>query len=125
MCLRVDAGGNGDGKGTHISTFLYLMAGENDNNLEWQMRATFTIELLNQDEDQNHHKATLSYTATTPDESNSKVSEGLAESGWGKPKFITYQDFENMQYLKDDTLYFRVTMTKQVSESKPWLAGAI
>ena len=57
MCLRVDAGGNGDGKGTHILVSLYLMAGENDANLEWPMRGTFSIVMLNQEKDGNHKNA--------------------------------------------------------------------
>ena len=50
MCLNIASGGCGAGKGTHISAYLYLMAGENDKNLEWPMRGTFSIELLNQKE---------------------------------------------------------------------------
>ena len=30
-----------------------------------------------------------------------------------------------IQYLKDDTLYLKVTMTEIKSRSKPWLAGAM
>ena len=33
MCLRVYAGGYGEGKGTHISAYLFLMAGDNDETL--------------------------------------------------------------------------------------------
>ena len=57
MCLSVYAGGCGHGKGTHISAYLHLMEGENDKTLEWPMRATFSIELLNQERDQNHKEA--------------------------------------------------------------------
>ena len=131
LCLNIDTGGYGDGEGTHISAFLYLMAGENDENLEWPMRGTFSIELLNQKEDQNHTHHSIYFDETEADDYNSKVSEALAESGWGLHKFMDYQDLgpgsllPQTQYLKDDTLYFRVTMTKKMSTSKPWLAGAI
>ena len=33
MCLRGDAAGSGDGKGTHLSMFLYLMKGSHDDEL--------------------------------------------------------------------------------------------
>ena len=56
MCLLVAAGGVGHGEGTHISAFLYLMAGENDEHLEWPMRGVFSIEVLNQERDQDHKK---------------------------------------------------------------------
>ena len=130
MCLSVDAGGYADGKGTHISAFLYLMAGENDENLEWPMRGTFSIEMLNQEKDGNHKQYSTYFDETDAKDHNSKVTEGRGSTGWGKVKFVEYQDLENellppqTQYLKDDTLYFRVTMTEQISKSKPWLAGA-
>ena len=42
MCLRVDAGGYGDGKGTHVSVYLHLMKGPHDDKLEksgyWPLR---------------------------------------------------------------------------------------
>ena len=111
--------------------FLYLMAGENDENLEWPMRGTFSIEVLNQKEDQNHHNCSVWFKETEANNYNGKVSKGQALSGWGGQKVVKYQDLEGeslpsrTQYLKDDTLYFRVTMTNKVSTSKPWLAGAI
>ena len=131
MCLNIDAGGIGNGKGTYISAFLYLMAGENDENLEWPMRGTFSIELLNQKEDQSHKQRSLCFKDTEADSHNSKVSKGRASSGWGWNTFLKHQDLEKeslppkTQYLKDDTLYFRVSMTKKISNSKAWLAGAI
>ena len=131
MCLRVDAGGHANGKGTHISAFLFLMAGENDGNLEWPMRGIFTIELLNQEKDQNHKKGLIRFVETRANEWNNKVRKDRAPSAWGIEKFVEHQDLKNellppqTQYLKDDSLYFRVTMTEQISKSKPWLAGAI
>ena len=131
MCLNIEAGGYEDGEGTHISACLFLMAGENDENLEWPMRGTFSIELLNQKEDQNHKKRSLCFKATEADDYNSKVSKGRASSGWGWNTFFKHQDLEKeslppqTEYIKDDTLYFRVTMTKKISNSKAWLAGAI
>ena len=31
MCVRVDPNGNGDGKGTHVSIFTYMMQGPFDD----------------------------------------------------------------------------------------------
>ena len=131
MCLRVDAGGAKDGKGTHISAFLYLMAGENDEILEWPMRGIFSIELLNQEEDQNHKEYSVKYVDTKDENWNSRVSKGYAPTGIGRHRLIEHQELESQflpsqtQYLKKDNLYFRVTMTEKLSGSKPWLAGAI
>ena len=107
------------------------MAGENDENLEWPMRGAFSIELLNQKEDQNHKQRSVRFRESEANKDNSRVSNRRAPSGWGFHEFVEHQDLKGeaipsqMQYLKDDTLYFRVTMTKKMSASKPWLAGAI
>ena len=46
-----------------------------------------------------------------------------AGSGYGCPKFILHSKLGhntyNTQYLKDDTLYFKVTVTQ--SDHRPWL----
>ena len=36
MCVRVDAAGYNDGKGTHLSMSLYLMKGPHDDELTWE-----------------------------------------------------------------------------------------
>ena len=38
MCLRVYANGHGVGKGTHVSVYLHLMKGENDDDLTWPIK---------------------------------------------------------------------------------------
>ena len=43
MCLKVYANGCGDGKGTHVSVYIYLMKGEFDDNLEWPFDAHHQI----------------------------------------------------------------------------------
>ena len=68
MCLRVDANGDGDGKGTHVSVYTCLMRGEFDSHLKWPFRGTVTIQLVNQLEDKEHHTGTIPYTDVhTPD----------------------------------------------------------
>ena len=63
MCARVDANGHGDAKETHISVFVHLMKGDNDDSLTWPFTGTVTFELLNQLEDKNHHKRTVTFPA--------------------------------------------------------------
>ena len=48
MCIKVDADGNDDGAGTHVSVYAYLMRGRNDDNLSWPFTGEVTITLLNQ-----------------------------------------------------------------------------
>ena len=124
MCIRVDANGNGDGKGTHVSVFAYTMRGENDDHLPWPFTGTVTVELLNQLEDKNHHSTQTTFPRD--DEISQRVTDGeKASSGYGHPCYIPhtslgYNEAKHCQYLKDDCLYFSVKVDAQTS-SKPWL----
>ena len=63
MCIRMDANGDGDGEGTHISVFACLMRGENDDHVPWPFTGTVTFKLLNQLEDENHHCAKVVFSS--------------------------------------------------------------
>ena len=54
MCLGVFPGGNGEGRGTHVSLFIHLMKGESDLELKWPFRGSVVIEMLNQQADHTH-----------------------------------------------------------------------
>ena len=115
MCLRVDANGNGDGEGTHVSVFAYLMRGDNDDNLKWPFKGTIKVSLLNQLKDRQHHtKEVWSPGPDVHEECRRCVTEGeRGKDGWGIRQFISHQDLiykvgQNCQYLKNDTLFFRL-----------------
>ena len=115
MCLNVDANGDNYGKGTHVSVYVYLMRGDNDDNLKWPFKGIIRVSLLNQLEYWQHHTMEL----WSPDDDVSKdtsgrVAEGeRADSGWGHEQFISHKKLncrsnKKCQYLKDDTIFFRV-----------------
>ena len=113
MCLKVYANGGGATKGTHVSVYISLMRGDNDNNLKWPFKGTIKVSLLNQLEDGQHYTREL----WLPDDDISELSACVtgkerASHSWGRPKFISHQDLqtvgENCQYLRDSTLFFRV-----------------
>ena len=116
--------GAGDGKSTHLSMFINLMPGANDDTLEFPLRGTFTMTILNQLEDDNHHTESVDFDNTFGECSCRRWK--LDVHGWGRPKFLPHfflglnQDC-NTKYLHDDTVYFRVT-AKIFSATKPWLA---
>ena len=126
MRLEVDANGNGDEEGSHLSVYLQILHGPHDDQLNWPLKGTFIIELLNQLEDRNHHRKTLNY----PDDHTLECpgDEDINKPGgdcWGYPAFIEqskldFNSSKNTQYLKDDKLYIRVT-SKMASSHKPWL----
>ena len=126
MRLRIDCSGFGEGRGNYISAYIYLMSGEHDNTLEWPFQGEVTIELLNQLEDKNHVKGTVRYHESTPVRVRQRVPSEVSMHGWGYCKFIPhvalkYNPSPIRQYLKDDSLYFRVSV-KVTSKTKPWLA---
>ena len=115
MCIRVDANGAGCSQGTHVSVYALLLEGVYDASLSWPFMGTVTFILLNQVADKNHHSLIIEY------ENNEFAKVGEA---WGYPQFISqsalsHDPVKNTQYLKNDTLYFRVTVA--VGSHKPWL----
>ena len=127
MRLRVECSGFGDGRGRYISCYIYLVSGEYDDTLEWPFEGDVTVELLNQLEDKNHRKGVIRYNHSTPSPGKERVTRGeVSKHGWGYSKFIAHAALRHnpsqvCQYLKDDSLYFRVSV-KATSKAKPWLA---
>ena len=122
LCIAVTAHGAGDGKGTHLSVGVHIMAGRNDDYLIWPFSGTFTVELLNQLENNNHHQETWTFPADNV--YSKRVTKGEIGSGYGTPQFIlndklNHQPANNCQYLLNDSLVFRVSV--EVPDSKPWL----
>ena len=116
ISLCIYPNGNGHGKGTHLSCYVCLMKGEYDDILEWPFEGKVVVELLNQLEDKNHKKYVTRFNESTPISSRQRVVRKQYGGGWGYPKFISHTEISlgsslNRQYLKDDTLYFRVTPT--------------
>ena len=128
MSLHVDAShATGYGKDAHVSCYVHLMSGEYDDILEWPFQGEVTVELLNQLEDKNHHKYTIGFDESTQQDCKERVVGKQYSRGWGCPQFISHSQLDynsslNCQYLKDDTLYFRVSV-KVTSTTKPWLFG--
>ena len=97
MSLNVLPNGQGNTKGTHISFFVSLIAGEYDDSLEWPFQGEVTVELLNR-----------------------VPSQHCSGKGWGRRRFISHDELEynqaaNCQYLKEDSLYFRVSVKDGIS----------
>ena len=129
MCLQVNANGSGKGKDTHVSVFVHLMRGENDDHLTWPFTGTVVIELLNQLNDKIHQKVTIQFMGDQKSSQRVENSDRAA-SGRGYTQFISHSSLAiaktdnpyETQYLKDDSLYFRYKVTCQAP--KPWLTAA-
>ena len=124
MCIRVDANGYDDAPDTHVSVYVYLTKGMNDDNLSWPFTGEVTITLLNQLADENHHTRSVSFPQDHQ-ASRRVVRSERSSKGYGWSKFISHDklDFDatlNCQYLKDDCLYFRIEV-QAAKTTKPWL----
>ena len=116
MAIKLYANGNGDGMNKSLSVFCYFL--QYDIKLNWPFVGKVTLMLLNQLEDNNHHTKILDIKS---------MDDIKAESNrdtWGFPEFICHSELahdpvKNTQYLKDDTLYFRVSV--DIPDHKPWL----
>ena len=120
MCVRLSF----NNTTRYIVAYIYLMRGENDDNLQWPFRsAEIGIELLNQLKDTDHISKSIVYRADRDSKSNRRVTDGeRAGSGYGKAMLLKIDDEDQSEpYLVDDTLYFRVTVLRAPSPCKPWL----
>ena len=114
MCSRVNPNGDDSGKGTHISVFVCLMKGDNDDNLKFPFKGQIVVSLLNQLEDKNHDiSEPWRPEDNIPEESSGRVTTGERSNGWGYHEFtplndLDYDSDDNCQYLKNDCLFFRV-----------------
>ena len=113
MCIRVYSNGEGKGEGSHVSVFLELLEGPNDESLNWPFWGTVKIELLNQVADDGHHVETF----TTDTTMNIQVGSTRGYPTFFPHSKLSQDSAKNTLYLMDDTLYFTVT----VENPKPWL----
>ena len=107
MCLLVYAGGCGSGADTHFSSFLLLMKGEYDDQLEWPFRDRFNIQLLSQDGNEGQYTKTTHFD-DAPDHSHNRVVDvEKAENAWGFQNFFSYAELKP-KYLQNNCLKFRI-----------------
>ena len=117
MCLNVIPDGCGDGEGTHVSAYIYIMQGPFDNHLKWPFRGEITIQLVNQAGDHSHVEETVVYDDDCTDEEagrvtgknkRSPVSMGIDE--FHAHRYLGYNRLRNTLYMNDDDIIiFRVT----------------
>ncbi len=107
ICLGVCA--RGFGNNSHVSVFVYLMRGEQDDHLTWPLRGTITFQLLDQTGGENHKFHQCVYDDSVELKNCEQVRYGeRANSGWGAPTLIAHSALKP-QYLNRDCLRFQVS----------------
>lgn len=97
--ILIYANGLGEAKGTHVAMKI--------NQCQFN-NGTITCEVLNQLEDDNHYVKTIELEGHLPEYINLIAHCEL-----------DHDPVKNTQYLKDNTLFFRVTA--EMADFKPWL----
>lgn len=115
MAIKLYPNGSPNCKGSYITAHVNLVAGKYDAKLKWPFLGTIALTLLNQLDDRNHWTKKITLT----NEHKARVGRS-----WGLTEFIPHSALDhspvkNTQYLKDDTLYFKVNV--EMEDLKPWL----
>ncbi|KAJ0009167.1 hypothetical protein NQD34_016582 [Periophthalmus magnuspinnatus] len=107
MCARVYLNGDGMGKGTHLSLFFVVMRGEYDALLHWPFKQKVTLMLMDQGGARKHLG-----DAFKPDPNSSSFKRPSAEMNIasGCPLFANQTMLESGSYIKDDTIFIKVTV---------------
>ncbi|XP_035466076.1 TNF receptor-associated factor 3 isoform X1 [Scophthalmus maximus] len=107
MCARVYLNGDGMGKGTHLSLFFVVMRGEYDALLPWPFKQKVTLMLMDQGPSRKHLG-----DAFKPDPNSSSFRRPAAEMNIasGCPLFVSQSVLETGSYIKDDTIFIKVTV---------------
>ena len=103
--------------GTHVSVSARFRREEYDAQLLWPFVGKITFTLLNQLEDKNHYQKTVTVTGT-----DSTQNTRIEDERFIRHSALEYDAANNTQYLKDDTLYFRMSVQPTAADQdKPWL----
>ena len=114
MCLKITATCWNDG----ISLLIHVLKGEFDSHLKWPFKGEITVQLINQAEGGKHYECKPVEIGNATCDGYDTVFKRWTEHdrssvGWGMKKFISHADLykpeEGKEYLKNDTLKFRVT----------------
>ena len=104
FCVGVDAKGRGVGHGRFINVTLWAMPGEFDYQLKWPAKATFTIELINQQGGEHVRGISKSLGWPQPTDIGYFKLGRVARFGGG---FLQHSHLHC--FLNADTLYFHVS----------------
>lgn len=114
MCLAIYTNGNTESRGTHVSVYLHLMHGENDDYLPWPFPgAVITILFLNQRgvmknvmlESFGHAALYITIEGHNSDFCK-RVTDGTYGSGWGRLKAIATSQIG--RYVVNDALNVKI-----------------
>lgn len=110
LCLSIFPNGVGKGRRTHVSLFVNIMRGENDDQLTWPFRGDVTVQLLSQrGKSGDAFEGTVNFDSRTSYRAAGRVfTYEVNYFGHGFPRFISQKEVRDSGYLVDDCLQIRV-----------------
>jgi len=106
--LKVFPNGNDVGEDTHVSVYLYMDEGEDDDDLRWPMRKRLKVKLLNQISNTQHHSEVHSISAK-----RNATRRDRDKWIWYAHMFISHDDLycfpADRRFLLNDCLFFEVS----------------
>ena len=112
LCISVHANGLDSGAGSHVSVYVQMMAGPNDDRLNWPFEGRVKIQIVNWKCDKNHAQEVIDIRRS--DSASGRVT-GIAHfsGGTGRHEFLSHEKLldtssEDTLYVEDDTIRFRI-----------------
>ncbi|XP_020914676.1 TNF receptor-associated factor 4 isoform X2 [Exaiptasia diaphana] len=113
LCASVCLNGDGKGKGSHVSVFVSVLKGAFDALLKWPFDYRVTFTLLDQTEDVNERKHIKFSIKPNPCPENEPFlgrPKLEKNASFGGAKFVKHDEIESRNYIKDDTLFLKITI---------------
>ncbi|XP_056304562.1 TNF receptor-associated factor 5 [Danio aesculapii] len=108
LSVKAYLGGDGSGRGSHMSLYITIMRGDFDSLLPWPFRQNITLTLLDQSGTRNHMSRTF-IPDVNSDSFHRPTSDANVATGF--TRFISHSDLENPRnavYVRDETLFIKV-----------------
>eukprot|EP00112_Aurelia_sp_Birch-Aquarium-sp1_P013473 Seg2861.5 transcript_id=Seg2861.5/GoldUCD/mRNA.D3Y31 product="TNF receptor-associated factor 3" protein_id=Seg2861.5/GoldUCD/D3Y31 len=107
--VRLYLHGDGPARGEYMSLFFAVMKGPYDALLEWPFKLKVVMTLLDQDNVQ-HHTESFRPDLTSVSFQRPKKDINIAS---GSPFFFSLAALDTFAYVRDDTMFIKVTVEKE------------
>jgi len=116
VCARLYPNGDGMGKGTHVSIFFVIMRGEYDALLPWPFLQKVHFRVI----DQDRVRDAIDSFRPDPDSSSFKRPRSDMNIASGCPTFISHKELREGGYVRDNTMFVRVTVDMTNLQGEFW-----
>ena len=106
--------GDGSGKNTHLSVFIYVMKGEDDAALAWPFSERVRLTLIDQQDDEDKRENVIKLVKPELDPDCFCRPKTKKNQGFGFPRFISHEQLKSRKYIVDDILFLQV----EIQENK-------